>query len=136
MVKVKKDFVWTRYFADEISLDVDKTGKWMYFYSDYSKAEMLCDDAVNNNVVTVAKHNNKEKGVACFYLNIDDIEGHKRVLRFFLENDLIQRKNNGSLYNIAFKLDNQTRAGKYGDDFKPELKLEELLDLETEEWKV
>ena len=40
------------------------------------------------------------------------------------------------LYSISIKLDNQTRAGEYGDDFVAELKLADLMDLVSGEWKI
>ena len=44
-------------------------------------------------------------------------------------------KNYAKLYDISFKLDNQTMAGKYGSDFTASLKLSQLLDLNTGKWK-
>ena len=35
----------------------------------------------------------------------------------------------GKLYNISFKPDDQTRAGKYGTDFHSEIKLEKFFNL-------
>lgn len=52
------------------------------------------------------------------------------------ENDMIQTTKNGRLYNISFKLNEQTRANQYRDNFKPKLSLEELMDLETREWLI
>ena len=49
---------------------------------------------------------------------------------------MIRRTKSGKLFNISFKLDDQTRAGAYGDDFKAELKLESLMDLKTGEWLI
>lgn len=39
------------------------------------------------------------------------------------------------LYNISFKLDDQTRAGEYGEMFQIEIKWEQFLGLYTGEWK-
>lgn len=52
------------------------------------------------------------------------------------EYDMIQTTKNGRLYNISFKLNEQTRANQYRDNFKPKLSLEELMDLETREWLI
>ena len=62
------------------------------------------------------------------------MESHKKVIQFFLDNDMIQKTKTGKLYNISFKLDDQTRAGEYGEMFQSEIKLEQFLDLYTGEW--
>ena len=68
-------------------------------------------------------------------LECDDMESHKKVIQFFLDNDMIQKTKTGKLYNISFKLDDQTRAGEYGDMIQSEINLEQFLDLYTGEWK-
>ncbi len=127
---------WIFYVADgaEESLNKHKCGKWMYFFADKSFAADLCKKAVETGVVLEAKHSDAEDGVSCFYLNGDDMETHKKVIRFFLDNNLVRKTKAGKLYNISFKFDNQTRAGEYGGDFKGEIKLEQFLDLSTGEW--
>ena len=121
--------------------DGDGVGKWMFFFgSDVEHPSDLCQKAVESGVVNTAKHTDairaamRGSGVACFYLNIDDMNGHKRVIEFFLEHDLIRRTKAGRLYNISFKLDDQTKSGKYGNDFKSKLTLDQLVDLNTGEW--
>ena len=37
------------------------------------------------------------------------------------------------VYNIGFKLDDQTRAGEYGSDFKARIRLSDFVDLESGE---
>ncbi len=127
-------FGWVYYLADEINLDENKTGKWMYFFDNIDFVSKLCESAVKNNIVVEAKHSDKSEGVACFYLNYDDIEVHKKTIQYFLENDLIKMTKTGKLYNIAFKLDSQTKAGEYGDDFESDIKLCRFIDLNTREW--
>ena len=68
-----------------------------------------------------------------FYLICDDNEGHKRVLSYFVKNDLIWKTKAGKLYNISFKLDDQTRAGEYGFGVHSEIKLEKFVNLNTGE---
>ena len=107
----------------------------MYFFNDKTFAASICQKAVKGGVVQEAKHSNAERGVACFYIEYDDVQAHKRVLQFMLENNLIQKTKAGKLFNISFKLDDQTRAGEYGADFKAEIKLADFIDLYTGEWK-
>lgn len=115
-------------------LDRHKCGKWMYFFGDRAFAEKICQTAVEQGVVVESKHSDDAQGVCCFYLEIDDMAAHKRVIDFFIENNLIRKTKAGKLYNISFKLDDQTRNGEYGSDFKAELKLSEFINLETGEW--
>lgn len=96
--------------------------------------------AVLNGVVAEAKYSNPEtliaagqkNGVCCLYLNGNDREGHIRVLRYMLDSGLIRKTKSGKLYNISFKYDLQTYAGKYkGSGFTGEIKLADFVDLET-----
>lgn len=136
-MKILEIGVWTYYDNDqEKQFDHDKVGKWMYFFNDKKFVTDICKNAIEKNIVYSAKHNNSENGVACFYLHYDDIETHKKVISYFLENNLIKKTKTGRLYNISFKLDNQTRAGEYGDQFKSDIKLENFINLYTGEWLV
>lgn len=76
----------------------------------------------------------KKSGVACFYINGDDVDAHKRVISFFLKNRLIPKTKKGLYTNISFKYDNQTRASEYGTDFEPKISLSKFINLETGEW--
>lgn len=126
---------WIYYFdEDVINLDSAKIGKWMYFFRDVEFASHICKEAVDRMVVHETKHTDNQEGVACFYLNCDDIDGHKKIITFFLENNLIRRTKTGRLYNISFKLDEQTRYGEYGSDFKGEIKLDDFINLDTGDW--
>ncbi|ANY68767.1 hypothetical protein BBD42_21575 [Paenibacillus sp. BIHB 4019] len=134
-MKIERVLGWVYYLGDdEARLDTDKCGKWMYFFIDKKFVAKMCEDAVKANIVSVSKHSDDEKGVACFYLNYDNIDTHKKIIMYFIENDLIRRKKNGSLYNISFKLDNQTRAGEYGNEFKSDITLSKFVNLNTGEW--
>lgn len=81
------------------------------------------------NINTECKHSSFEsviengRGVACFYLNLDDVEAHRRVVAFMLEHGLVRKTKSGKLYNIGFKLDDQARAGEYGAGFKARITL-------------
>lgn len=147
-MKVKKNIAWVFYISENASFDYDKVGKWMYFFKssdDIEHINELCANAVEQDIVDEAKHTNPDSfglnphgsadsGVCCFYLNCDDIEGHKKILTYFLENNMIQRTKKGKLYNISFKLDNQTRAGEYGEEFHSNIKLSDFINLDTGEW--
>jgi len=133
-MEIVRNFGWVYYIGDDIQLDRNKCGKWMYFFGDKEFVAKICEDAVIMNVVNKSKHSDAETGVACFYLNFDDIDTHKKIIMYFVENNLIRRTKSGRLYNISFKLDSQTLAGEYGDEFKSDIKLSKFVDLDTGEW--
>jgi len=127
---------WVFYLGpDHESLEETKCGKWMYFFGDEEFADEMCRKAIEEGVCPEAKHSDASEGVCCFYINGDDIPAHRRVIEFFLNNNLIRVTKTGKLYNISFKYDEQTSAGEYGGDFKAEIKLEQFIDLQTREWK-
>ena len=140
---------WVFYIADDAAFDPDKVGKWMYFFigeEGAAFADRVCKEAVEKGIVKEAKYanpasfglnpnaTNPDGGVACFYLHSDDMEGHKKVINFFFENNMIPRTKSGRYKNIAYKLDRQTRANEYGDAFTAKLNLDKFVDLTTGEW--
>ena len=130
------NIAWVFYLneVEESGFEQHKVGKWMYFFNDKAFAEKICKDAVERGIVAESKHSNADTGVCCFYLNCDDFVAHKRILTYFLENRLIRKTKTGKLYNISFKLDDQTCAGEYGNEFQGQLKLSDFVDLYTGEW--
>lgn len=135
MTKVFENEFWVYYLNEYLLyLDEAKSGKWMYFFSDRGFVESICRRAVDEGVVAECKHSNAGDGVACFYLNDDDLEGHKRVIKFFIDNNLIRRTKAGRLYNISFKRDRQTLSGEYGNDYSSDIKLSDFVSLQTGEF--
>lgn len=138
-IKIESNDSWVFYSNLERmkQLDINKVGKWMYFSKDKDFAAQICKNAVSDGVVSHAKHSNLDndnKFVCCFYLNCDDTEAHKKCIDYLIRNELIQRTKTGKLFNIAFKLDTQTRNREYGSDFIAEIKLSDFVNLETGEW--
>lgn len=132
---------WCFYLSGkEKLLDEHKCGKWMHFFTDQEFAMKICQKAIDEGACYECKCTDMEltgenTGVICFYLNGDDIENHKRVLKFMIDNNLIQRTKTGKLYNISFKYDDQTRNGEYESDFVAKLKLDQFVNLVTGEFK-
>lgn len=116
-------------------LDTFKMGKWMVYFSESSREYVteICKKAVSENIVPEAKVA-VDGDVACFYLNIDEIEYHRKCIGFMLENNLIRKTKTGRYYNVSFKKDIQTFRGEYGNHFIPQLKLEDFINLDTGEW--
>lgn len=138
---------WIWFINKDRIHDIDpiQCGKWMFFFSPFKTALMddIVGTAILDGVVVEAKYSNPEtliaagskQGVCCFYLNGIDREGHKRVLSYMLNNGLIRKIKSGRLYNISFKYDTQTYAGKYkGSGFSGAIKLADFVDLETGEF--
>lgn len=76
----------------------------------------------------------KPSGVCCFYCDGSDVEAHKKIISFMIENNMIQKRKTGKLYNLSFKYDTQTSNNEYGTEFESKIKLEDFIDLETGEW--
>ncbi len=128
---------WVVYFdPDKKQCDKEKAGKWILQFYNSEFGDKICQKAVDEGIVAQAKHSNAESGVCCFYVEYDDNAAHKRCIKFFLDNDLIRKTKTGRLYNISYKLDEQTRNNEYGADFKAEIKLADFLDPVTREWLV
>lgn len=134
------------YYVDidkEPELQVD-CGKWMYFFDSSREsmdfAEFICEKIVKIGVAIESKHSNRDyvriqgTGVCCFYCNGHDIEAHKKIIRFLLDNNMIRITKSGKLTNISYKYDEQTRGNEYGAEFKPKIQLSHFVNLKTGEW--
>jgi hypothetical protein len=144
--KVLNIINWTFYLDidRQIELKTDTCGKWIYLFDGSEQgiafAKSICEKAVQSGAVIEAKHTHEafvpftNSGVCCFYCDGDNIEAHKKIIAFFLENNMIRRTKTGKLYNISFKYDSQTHDGEYGEEFESSIKLKDFLNLETGEW--
>ncbi|WP_299996871.1 hypothetical protein [uncultured Cedecea sp.] len=147
-MKVVKNTYWNIYKSDnDNNLLPDTSGKWLcsfvHFGGDYcfNDIEKICAESVEKNIIPICKHTSDlalelsdRGGMICFYLNIDDTDGHKKIIKYILDKKLIKRTKSGKLTNISFKLDKQTIDGKYGENFKATLKLSDFIDLITGEF--
>lgn len=106
----------------------------MYFFYNRDFVDRVCSEAVERKIVNSAKYSNDIKGVACFYINGDDLVAHKRVLNYFFEKHLIPKGKYSKFRDISFKFDSQTLLGKYGKDFHARIRLSDFVDLETGRW--
>jgi type I restriction enzyme R subunit len=127
---------WTYYFSEHCdSLKREVCGKWMYFYNDVDFAKNMCLKSIKEGACLEAKHGNSKEGVCCFYINGDDQNAHKKVIRFLLDNGLVKKTSDDRYYNVSFKYDSQTQAGEYGTGFTADIRLEDFIDLQSGEWK-
>lgn len=118
------------------SLDPEDCGKWMWFFRDQAAALDVCLRAVREGACVECKCSDlfavgRPTGVACFYVNGSDVEGHRRVLSFLTRHGLVPRTSSGGYEDVPFKYDRQTRAGEYGDGFVPKLTLSDFMDPRT-----
>ena len=140
MAKMANIGGWFWYKSDkDIKFEREKCGKWMFFFDDQDFAKEMCLKAVTEDACAECKCTDMDirkcdTGVTCFYNNGDNIEGHKKIINFMINNGLIRKTKTGKLYNISFKFDEHTRNGEYGSNFNGELKLSQFIDLETGEW--
>lgn len=114
--------------------NTEKIGKWMYFFNNKDFISKICKKAIEENIVDTCKHTNDNDGVACFYIEYDNLNAHRKVINFFLENNLIPKTKKGRYYDISFKTDEQTLNGEYGNDFKAKMKLHQFIDLKNGKW--
>lgn len=143
-IQKAENIFWVYYRDPETAktLDEEKCGKWMYYFNDIDFADKITAQAVKDGIVAEAKHSSAmsvaarpdKTGVCCFYLNGDDMEGHRKIIRFILDNNLVRKTKSGRYYNISFKFDQQTLAGSYGNLFHGEIRLADFVDLKTGEF--
>lgn len=145
IVKKGSNPYWVFYRSEDYK-KIKNCGKWMHFFhrDNYKFVNDVCVQAITEGVVTACKHTSfeddslenhlstgKNTGVICFYINGTSDSSHKNLLEFMLKNKLIQKTKSGKLFNIGFKFDEQTLNNEYGEDFKPKIKLEDFVDLQT-----
>ena len=139
-MKIINQFGWFYYLTEQASLLKEhKCGKWMYFFDNQEFAKEICEKSIEDGVCYESKCSDlvatvSDNGVICFYCNCDDIENHKRIIKFMIDNKLIRKTKSGRYYNNSFKLDDQTMAGQYGNYFTGTIKLSDFINLETGEF--
>lgn len=62
-------------------------------------------------------------GSGLLLLEGDDIESYKCMIKFMMDNNLIQKNKTGRYYSNGFKFDDQTRSSEYGTDFEWKTKM-------------
>lgn len=96
-------------------------GSWRYEFDDtygnLTTAHKICKKAISDGIVNEAKYSDanalsmnlrimgKAIGWCCLYCHTNDIDAHKRILKFMIENNLIPKDSFGNLLNIEFQRD-------------------------------
>ena len=135
---------WEYYIAKDSEYDFkeEQCGSWRYYF-DASKESLafvrkICEQAILEGVVAEIKHSNEEamkikgSGLCCFYCNGDDEDTHKKVIAFFIQNNMLLRDDYGNLRNMAFKYDSTAKRGKKGS---VPVQLGDFVNLKTGEFK-
>ena len=117
---------WTHYFDKdkEYVFKEDQCGSWQYNFNasknQLNRVKKLCEEAVLNGVAVEVKFTNEDamflkgKGKCCFYCNGDDMDAHKKILAFFIDNNMVMKDNFGNIRNMAFCYDSTAQKRPKG----------------------
>ena len=120
------------FFSSKSNQLIDGEGDWGTWVGICKRidAHSICVKAIYHDVVSAASHTERYDSV---HLNVsvlldckNNVESHKRVLLFLIENDLIPKTKNGLLHNVHFKRYNQSKQ-----NYTPKIALSDFVDLKT-----
>ncbi|MGD7047037.1 hypothetical protein FZC83_02175 [Rossellomorea marisflavi] len=122
----------------------DKVGKFTTFTNQITEdIQKKIVKAVNEGAAKLVKHSDPaidksmyqgaRDGEAIIWYSNDEKENLTKLGKFLVDNGLVPKTKAGRLYNLSFKYDSQTRNNEYGDNFKAEIKLADLINLNTGE---
>lgn len=124
---------------DEINNDewLRSWGKWLVDVNDgfgivvdLSVAAMISGLVKFTKLSEISTTENGEKRACwCLYVKIDDIDTHRKILKFLKNRGFLNENN-----NVRYKTNWQTKQGLYGKQFKPILKPSDFIDLKTGEF--
>ncbi|QKY71243.1 MULTISPECIES: hypothetical protein [Lentibacillus] len=126
--------------------ETDNVGKFMTFgKGDISnETQKIILKAINQGITPLIKHpdpdlqdfnpysidDSKDDWVIIWY-STDEEKPLKGLAKFLIDHGLVRKTKNGKYYNISFKYDKQTQKGEYGEQFRPSISLNNLMDLNT-----
>ena len=58
--------------------NTEKIGKWMYFFKNKDFVSKICKKAIEENIVDTCKHSDADEGVACFYIEFDNLDENRK----------------------------------------------------------
>ncbi len=124
---------WIRYSSQnnwKLSTIKD-CGKWMFYYKSREFAVQIITKAIDQEIVTYAKHTKSSSGIACLYASGTNIENNLQVINFMIENNLIRLTNDLNYFDTTFKFNSQSWQKEYGNPFEGTIRLSSLIDLNT-----
>lgn len=132
-ITVKPGFFWTYYEREGYTLDSIKAGGWIWYFKRIIDAKKKCQDTVELELAGASKHSNSDDGVAIFSLNIDDIEGHIKLIEYMIENDMIEYEHDNVYRDISFVVSLSSTTPMLQHSIPQMLKLSSFVNLETHE---
>lgn len=96
------------YVAKDYGDVLNTCGKWEFEFTEYYETQQLCTKAVEKELAEMACHTSKLRylmngcGTVCFYIKPNDIRAQRKLLKFLIHNNIIQRDEHGMLKNIPF----------------------------------
>lgn len=100
---------WITYLdQDPPFTDPDAYGKWVCTFTDRSRIDHICRNAVAEHIVPESKYADAASGQCCFYLNGTDIAAQEKIIQYMILNRLIPETAYGRLDNIPFELERST----------------------------
>lgn len=121
---------WQYYCHQQLSR-IQNCGKWIYRFHGRDNAKRICQDIVQKHIVEEAKHTNADVGICCFFINGLDFAAHKRVLQYMMSNGLINKAVDGTIVNVQFSFDEQTRIEQDQRDEHVVLRVSDFVNLQT-----
>lgn len=131
----EEDIYWARYRASGRS-EPASCGKWLVSTETEGDADRLCMEAAGLECVAETKrttamhpwHTDDNDWLCCIYTDAEDEDKIKKALGFLIKNGWVRRKRDGTLWNIAYKTDEQTRAGEYEGAYRESAQRRKLYD--------
>mgnify|MGYP001742377701 FL=1 len=92
-------------------------------------ADAISDGALESGRVDTSYQ--RDTTVCLLHCLSTDRNMMKRVLRYMIDTNKVQKTKSGRLYNISYKFNAQSQASLTGDKFVALIKLEDYVDLHT-----
>ena len=120
------------YFIGNKDMIEKESGKWIlhnhYFDDAITILHILSTMGYNCKCATVGIMQDMTVPMI-IYCEPDDI----KIVNIMVKLDLIQKTKSGKLFNIAYKFNDQTRSGEYGNSFTAKVTLSDYVNLDTGE---
>lgn len=128
---------WT--FVERDSAIQDFDGFWQIYASKEFTEELIqyLADAISDGALESGRVDTSyqlDTTVCLLHCLSTDRDMMKRVLRYMIDTNKVQKTKSGRLYNISYKFIAQSQAGLTGDKFVALIKLEDFVDLRTGEF--
>lgn len=124
---------FNKFLASDFDVAIDyQWGRWVFPVQDFDMARDICVCAVGAAVCPIAEMNKFDsRGVGVsFYVYGCDMQGHRAILDFLLDNELVSRDGFNMYAGVAF----HPLSEKYSSERLDVIKLEDMIDTYSGEW--